>query len=197
MSRDRKHAPQGTLPRRATDRVEDLVAWLLVLVGLVGTIVTLMLASDVYSGQMERARREAAAHTPVTAVLVRDASTAVAAGRAGDSVPDEIPVCWTGRDGLEHTGTTSVTSPTKAGQTVTVWVDHAQRQVPAPPTRADAITGAAIVAVLGWSTLAAALVLAWRAVRRTTLTYNCAGWEREWWEVEPRWSGRARGESIS
>lgn len=197
MSRRRTGTTKGTLPRRGTDRIEDLLAWLLVFLGLLGTVATLVLAGNVYSGQMEQARRERAIHTPVTAVLVRDASSSVAAGRAGESVPDEIPVRWTGPDGLEHTGTTLVTSPRKAGDTVTVWVDHAQRQVPAPPSRTDALAGAVAVTMLGVFSLVMALVLAWRAIRRATLARNCVAWEREWEQVEPRWSGRARGESLS
>jgi len=42
--------------------------------------------------------------------------------------------------------------------------------------------------------LAGASVLAamWGAVRRITLSYNCAAWEREWREVAVIWS-RGKG----
>jgi hypothetical protein len=79
----------------------------------------------------------------------------------------------------------------EAGHTVQIWIDRSGAAVSAPTSDADALAMATITAAI--TVLAGAIVLAalWGSVRRITLSYNWAAWEREWREVAAIWS---RGE---
>ena len=64
--------------------------------------------------------------------------------------------------------------------------------MPEPTSDGDALEMAIITAAI--TVLAGAIVLTalWCVVRRITLSYNCAAWEREWREVAVIWS-RSKG----
>lgn len=187
----------GTPPTRFTDRIERVGAWLLSTLGVLGALVVLFFAENVHTSQLDQARRETASRSPTSGVLLRDTGADLAASRALGGFTVTAPIRWTDRDGVVRVGETVLAEPMKAGDTVTVWTDRENRLAPAPASADDAMVAAVVVTFWLLLALITGLVLAWTGLRRWTLARNCALWELEWAEVEPRWSGRARGESMS
>lgn len=109
-SRDRR------LPRRATDRVEDVVAWLLTAAGLLLVNAAVVAGTVVYTHQVEAARTA----SETRAVLLDDAQVSVAADPA-TLLPARAT--WTDRTGGQRTGIIFVEPPARAGSQVDVWVD--------------------------------------------------------------------------
>ena len=172
------------LPRRRTDRVEDLVAWLVTTLGLLAVLGSLLVGHAAHQAALGRA----SAAGPVRAVLLADAPPAPAADQRVPSPRLRAPVAWTGPDGAAHVASVSVAPALPAGSAVTLWVDRAGRVVADPAERsaeawAFGISAGLTVVALSW----ALLTLAWSAVCRVTASRNAAGWAREWARVEPRW----------
>lgn len=197
MRRNNRSAQVGGHPKRGTDRIEDAAACLLAVVCVAGLIIIWAYAGQVHAGQLQRARQESISRTPVAAVLMQDVRPSVLAGRSGEGPIRGTPVRWTGTDGLERVGVAVAPEQSKAGQTVTLWVDREQRIVHPPTTAQEATVVTVQVAGLLLFSLAVAVTIVWAGVLRWALARNCLGWEREWTEVEPVWSGRARGERRS
>ena len=174
----RRGAPP--LPRRRTDRVEDLVAWLLTTLGLFAAFGCLLVG--------HAAHGHAGAASPVRAVLLVDAPPAPAVDQRVPSPRLRTAVAWTGPDGAGLVASVSVAPALPAGSAVTLWVDGAGRVMADPAERsaeawAFGISAGLTVVALSW----ALLTLAWSAVCRVTASCNAAGWAREWARVEPRW----------
>jgi hypothetical protein len=179
------------LPRRTTDRIEDLVAWALfacaLLLGAAGVFVGL----SAYGGTLERARVEAADRVAVVAVLTEDAPSVHAANPTTDGMP--AAAAWRDAAGNVHTGIVEAGAGTRAGASVPVWVDRSGVVVAAPVSAGDAVVvgvGAGVIAVVVGL---AVLVGIWFGVRRVTAACNAREWERDWARVAPAWG---RGEDA-
>ncbi|MCW0212139.1 MAG: hypothetical protein OJJ54_02180 [Pseudonocardia sp.] len=182
-------APHQAGTRRRTDRVEEAAATVLRLGTVVAVLVIGLFALSVYRGGSDRAVREAADRTQVVAVATADAPVPPAV-RGGGTLPRAVPAVWSTPDGRSRAGDVRVTDRPRAGEEIPLWVDAEGRPVAAPMT-----TGTAV-----WVALADAAVLllllgyvvrrARAGVRAATFRINARAWEREWAEVEPRWSGR-------
>ena len=199
MSGDRARAARGRrrrqrrvlspLPRRRTDRVEDLVAWLLMSLALLAVLGSLLVGRTAHHAALGRA----AAASPVGAVLLSDASPPPATDQRIPAPRTHAPVAWTGADGAAQTALVSVPPALPAGSAVILWVDGAGHPVADPAERAAeawacGISAALTVVALSWGLL----TLVWSAVRRVTAACNAAGWAREWARVEPRWRRSVR-----
>lgn len=180
------------LPHRRTDRVEDLVAWLLMSLALLAVLGSVVVGRAAHDAALGRA----AVAAPVGAVLVGDAESHTASTATDQRVPAPRTVAlvaWTGADGVAHTATVSVPPDLPAGSAVTLWVDGAGRLVGDPAGRAAqasafGISAALTVVALSWGLL----TLVWSAACRLTAARNAAGWAREWARVEPRWRRSVR-----
>jgi hypothetical protein len=167
-----------------------VVAWVLVTLALVTTVVAIGVGGAQREAGTARAKAEAAERTPVRIVLLERATVLPPLDGASAPVPVQVPARWIGPDGDERVAafTTSISRP--AGTELTKWVDRDGRLVP-PPAQATTVavgamlTGAGIT-LGGWM----ALLCVWLLVRRWTGARNAAWWAREWRRVEPRWSGR-------
>ena len=178
----RRGAPP--LPRRRTDRVEDLVAWLLTTLGLFAVLGCLLVGHAAH----QAALGNAGAASPVRAVLLADNPPPPAVDQRVRSPRLRAPVVWTSPDGAAHVASVSLAPALPAGSAVTLWVDRAGRVMADPAERsaealAFGISAGLTVVALSW----ALLTLAWSAVCRVTASCNAAGWAREWARVEPRW----------
>lgn len=178
--------PGRRLPRRATDRVEDAVAWLLTAAGLVLVIVAVMMGVAAHSQQAEAAGM---ASWQTRAVLLEDAEI-VSADELGRPLPMRVPARWTDRSGVEHTSHIQVKTTAAAGTEVDVWLYADGRVLTTPLGReiavAAGILSAAVLLISGGVVLGAA----WHGVRRLTAACNDRRWEQEWVRVGPEWSGR-------
>ena len=172
------------LPRRCTDRVEDLLAWLLTSLGLLAVLASVFVGHAAHQAALGRA----GAASPVRAVLLADAPDPSGVAQRAPARRPSVPASWTDADGVAHVVPVSLPSARPAGAAVTLWVDRAGRVVADPAERstqawAFATSAGLTVVALSW----ALLTLAWSAVCRVTAACNAAGWAREWAWVEPRW----------
>lgn len=174
-------------PRRATDRLEDVVAWLLASMSFLAAIAAVLVGARTHADVLEMARVQAAERAPVVAILTRDTGRA----RSGDAMAS-APVRWIGNDGVERVGDAQVRTGLTAGETVQIWVDRTNRIVDKPVGRADAIVAGACFGATLFAVVAGVLAAAWKGLRGWTLARNCARWEREWAVVEPTWNARYR-----
>jgi hypothetical protein len=185
------------IPRRGTDWLEDAAAWVLVSLGLLGAALSMIVGLQVHGSLLERAQLESSARTPVRAVLLQDAPVIPDADDQENGPLVQVPVRWVDTDGTVRVDQATVDGLPRAGDTVRVWADRDHHLVP-PPTNADDATAAGIVAAgISLFMSVAVLMVVWCGVRHYAFTRNRARWEREWAEVEPRWSGRTLGGNFS
>jgi hypothetical protein len=185
------------IPRRGTDWLEDAAAWVLISLGLLGAALSIIAGMQVHGSLLERARLESSARTPVRAVLLQDAPVIPSADDQENGPMVQVPVRWVDTDGTERVNEATVTGLPRAGDTVRLWADRGHHLVP-PPTNADDAAAAGVVATGISLVLSVALLLVlWCGVRHFAFARNRVRWEREWAEVEPRWSGRTFGGSFS
>jgi hypothetical protein len=186
MSRDPDAPPDDRrFPRRATDRVEDAVAWLLAVAALVLLVVAALTGTAVHGRNAESARMV----TQARAVLLEDAEL-VSAGDPSVRLPVLVEARWTDRSGTAHSGEIFVRKPAEAGTEVDVWLRADGKVSTRPLDRGHAVTAgvvAAVVVVLGGGGVLGAV---WWGVRCLTAVCNARRWEREWARVGPEWSGR-------
>lgn len=186
MSDDPDRMPAaGRLPRRATDRVEDLVAWVLTVGALLSVVLACLTGLVVHGRESERVDLGSGSTSQARAVLLENA--AVTTGDYGMHHLVLVPARWTDRAGLEHTDPVVVTESARAGTEVVVWID-ATGEITAPPThRVNAVAGGIVSAIGVLCVGTTVLVATWVAVRGVTGRLNSRRWEREWARVEPLW----------
>jgi hypothetical protein len=179
--------------RRGSDTIQ---AWLTLAVILASFLaapwIAWWTASTTY-GTEQRASEWAAGHShAVTAILVRDATTA--RPTAGDpELPGPqhvlVPARWTGPDGVVRSGSVPVAVGTRAGSTVDVWIDE-HGALTTPPRRHNPALNATVAATVAASVAivllaGVRLAVVWSLDRR-----RLRSWEAEWQIVGPRWSRR-------
>jgi hypothetical protein len=175
----------GRPPRRATDRVEDVVAWVLAAAALFLVVAACVTGLAVYGRESERAELDSRSRSPVRAVLLQDAL--LMTGDFGERVPVRVPARWTDRAGHEHSGVIEVETAKPAGTEVQVWVDAAGQVVSRPVRPLNAVVGgvaSAFGVLCAGGTLLGAM---WFGVRGLTGRRNARHWDREWELVEPDW----------
>jgi hypothetical protein len=181
---------EGPLPRRATDRVEDAVAWVLTAAALLLVVIAGVTGLATYGRESARAELESGSRSPVRAVLLEDAQLVV--GELGERLPIRAMARWTDRNGLDHSGVLDVGYAELAGSEVEVWVDAAGMVVSRPVRPLNAVVGGIAA---GFGVLCAGgtlLVATWLGVRGLTARRNAGHWEREWEQMEPEWRRRLR-----
>jgi hypothetical protein len=187
-SQDRRPARTGRLPRRGTDRVEDAVAWLLMIAALFGLVLAGYVALDIHAATVEQGRVARGERAQVEAMLLDDAPVQY---READFDGVALrSVRFTDPAGLDRTAVVPLPGRPSAGDVVRLWVDRAGRVVPAPFTSLDAVVLGGFAGVAAAVVGAAVLAVAWMALRRVLDARNCAAWGREWASVEPLWTGR-------
>jgi hypothetical protein len=173
------------LPRRPTDRVEDLVAWLLAIAALLVVASACLTGIAVHGREAARVDDGGGSVSQVRAVLLED--VIVLTGDYGMHRLATVPARWTDRAGLEHTDAVVVTHSARAGTEVGLWIDAAGRITPPPLRPVNAVFGG-IVAAIGVLCAGATLIVAsWLGVRSVTARVNSRRWEQGWARVEPLW----------
>lgn len=166
---------------RATDHVEDVAAWLLVVLA----VAVVCLAIGV--GQLGHDRM-LAQDRPEDRVLVDAVVLDPAIAVPG---PSGSLVRWVSPAGATVVSRVPPTAHVPGGH-IALWVNRRSGTLADPPsdtTSADVVgwtwTGAVVLG--GWTLL----VLAWFGVRALTERHNARAWARGWSRVEPAWSGRS------
>jgi hypothetical protein len=180
----RRRRAVDRMPRRPTDRIEDLVAWLLVAAGLLALVFAGSVATAVYRDGVARSATEVVQRHEVVAELVARPVPMAGRSRIGT-------VRWTAANGTVRTGRVPVTAvrPGTDG-TLRIWVDAAGALSHPPTTPGQAVQAAAVTAVAVALVGLALLAGVWAGVRVLVDRSNAARWEREWARVGPRWSRR-------
>lgn len=176
----------AVLHRRAR-RLEDAVWLLLTALVLVAAAVLTAVAVSVHGSTVERGRELAAERRLTSALVVTDAPIIA----HGSYSTHEAEVRWTGRDGLPHTGNTTLTERHAPGETVEIWVDTRERPVLAPPDARDAVIAAAVTWLLGMMAAVAGIAVLGRLLLAWAWWRLGRSWEQDWAQVEPRWAGRS------
>jgi hypothetical protein len=190
MPPDPDHPPAASRrPRRGTDRVEDVSAWILATAALLLIVVAVVTGIGTYGREADRAEVQRTSTSQVRAVLLENANVTISEG--GGPIPARVPARWTDRDGREHTGPVSVDRTAPAGTEIDVWID-AEGEITTRPTSAmNAVLGGVFAAFGVLCAGGTVLVAAWWGVRRATARVNARRWEREWTDVEPEWRRKA------
>jgi hypothetical protein len=173
--------------RRRSDLIE---AWLLPAVIAAFLVLGPLLAGGV--AMWVRADATAARHAQLSWHRV---SAVLLAGAPGPMMTDDranswivwTPARWT-LDGKPRRGQVPAAAGTRAGSTVTVWLDRSG-QVQRPPLTAGQARDRVLVAAGIALTLLAVFLaaLAW-AIQRMLNWRRLAGWEHAWLAVGPQWS---------
>jgi hypothetical protein len=183
---------KSRFPRRSTDRFDDVAAWLLSALAVLGLGIALSVGMSEVATGMQSARVESATRIPAIATLVADAPLAAESPTGMPHVQAVATVSWTAPDGTRRAGAAVVGVGTRAGATVPVWLTGDGQLTGAPATPSAAV-GAGITTGLAVVAVAACVVAAgWRITRRLTLALNVRAWEREWAVMEPRWRNLPR-----
>jgi hypothetical protein len=183
----------GRLPRRGVDRLEDAATWLLMSLALTTLIVSAVVGVLVHATNMDAARVQAAERTAVDATALGDSPLLPTPdGFDPGMLAVEVPVRWTGPDGIVHVADAPVSGSTANGQPVSIWLDRTGRPVPAPASAADALVQGITVGGLLLALGAVVVGLGWLAAQRGIGRLNAGFWEREWARVGPQWTGHGR-----
>jgi hypothetical protein len=180
----RRRRAVDRMPRRPTDRVEDLVAWLLAAAGLLTLVLAGAVAGAVHGDGVARSVTEVAQRHDAVAELVTHPGPL--SGRYQVGVAR-----WTTADGTVHTGRVPVTAvrPGTDGR-MRIWIDAAGALSRPPTTAGQALLAAAVTFVAVTLAGLALLAAAWAGVQALVDRRNAARWERDWARVGPRWSRR-------
>ena len=182
----RRHEPR--LRNRLTDRLEDLVAGLLVLIAALGLLVAVTAGAAAHADTMARSGVEASSRISTTAILSADAPVLAGSEASGSYLPQTTAAAaWTAPDGTPRTGAVPVSPGARKGRKVAIWMGRDGALAAAPPSPFVAVVAAGVAG--GEVLVITALVLAgaWWVTRRTTARMNHGAWEREWAAIEPLW----------
>ena len=189
-----RRSPPVRLPWRPTDRVEEVAAWVLTILGVLTALLAVTTGVRLHDEGMHRIRLETRGRMQVQAVLLEPANPNAGGERTLGVRVVAVPrsIRYLAPDGTERVTDVPVTGAEHPGRAVPLCVDRSGQVVGAPGHTADAV-GRAAVGALGIA-LIGTLILggSWAGVRAATRRVNMARWEREWMLVEPRWSGRTR-----
>ncbi|MFD8022835.1 hypothetical protein ACFV6G_20715 [Streptomyces lavendulae] len=176
---------------READRTRARLRVVLVVACLLAAVCGVAVGRSAWTDS-RRAAEEIAAHRhSVRAVAVGESAHRAGTGLTGRPV-SVAPVTWQDTAHRLHTQSVPVPAATRHGDTVRLWIDDRGNPAPAPPGAAETAlnaiglgAGASAVGVLAAGALVGARL---RGVDRR----SARAWEREWENVEPRWSGRLR-----
>ena len=189
-----RDSPPVRMPRRPTDRVEDVAAWVLTILGALTAVLAVTTGLRLYDEGMHRIGLETRERMQVQAVLLEPANPDAAGERPPGVRVVAVPtsIRYLAPDGAEYVADVPVTGAVAAGRAVPLWVNPSGQVVGAPGHTVDAVGRAAVgavgIALIGFLILGGS----WAGVSAATRRVNMARWEREWMQVEPRWSGRTR-----
>ncbi|HTK66380.1 MAG TPA: hypothetical protein VL595_28650 [Pseudonocardia sp.] len=171
---------------RASDRVEGLVAVILLAAGFAAIGLAVWLGGTVADSVRASDSRWLATSYP--AVAVATDSGRVTAGPAGDgaSSPWLTHVTWTDPDGASHNGVVATSRPVPLGAPVQVRVDEAgwpRVAEPSDPGAAGVVVGA-FALLTSWFVLG----LLWVAAENLVLRHNLRQWDIDWRRACRQWS---------
>jgi hypothetical protein len=175
--------------RRGTDRIEDIAAWLLTVIGIVVLIVAAALGIEDHARGMERVRSDLAERVEATAVVLADPPDQIV--EPASAAPYvSVPARWTDPAGVQHEGTIMAPSSILAGTEVHIWLDREGELARPPFSELSALLNALALAATVLALGGCAIGALWKALRRITTAHNARAWEREWARIGPEWTSQ-------
>ena len=175
--------------RRPADRVEAWLRLLMLTLLLTAVPVTAigfgLMANQVLTHQAQAQQRS---DRLVSAVLTNQVPTSVVDPYVAD--PEVwAKARWTAPDGAARSGQILAPAGTRAGSTISIWVNTSGGTVDPPPKRAAVLTGSTAFGVTTGLMLILLLVGLQAAARRTLDRQRLAAWDGEWRTTGPLWTG--------
>jgi hypothetical protein len=174
------------LLKRGSDRMQFAARVLLLILLVTAAPVALAVAGATGSQTRSLANAQAAARHQVGATLLADAPPAGDAAHPG--LRSEARASWTAPSGVDREGIVAVPGETRAGTSVSIWVDRAGNETKRPLGTADVVSRAiayGVATFLGISTL---VTVSYLAVRVLLDRHRMRRWAADWAVVEPVWS---------
>lgn len=179
---------------RGTDRVDSVVAAVLIAFVLIVVPFAAAFGTVTYTGLAERSHAELQTRHAQSAVLVEDPRPVVVAdahSRSPDT-QDRATAQWTAPDGTLRSTDVETAPGTHRGDTVTVWVDT-NGNVAAEPRSGMQNAAIAVSAALSvWAGAAVGALLLYSGVRWISGRSRMRQWDREWNDL-----GRTPGWPVS
>jgi hypothetical protein len=174
--------------RRASDRAETLVLFVLTTVFLVCAPLAAPAAGAWAHASAQRAElTQAASRFQVSAVVVTKPTRPVVSYGGFVSTAHAR---WTAPNGAVVTNTVPVPFGTVAGAKVSVWSTRDGQLTWPPLTGSQVANLTGLVELAGVAGLAAVLALAGALARWLLNRRRLAGWDADWQATEPRWTTR-------
>ncbi|WP_327068587.1 Rv1733c family protein [Kitasatospora sp. NBC_01302] len=172
---------------RPVDRARSRLLLTVTVAMLLCVAFSTLLALTRLDGMVAQAHRTAQHRHQVTATTL-----AAAGSDSLTSAATSAKAAWDYPPTDHRTGVVPVLAGTAPGVRISLWVDDSGK--PAAPPQADRrLETTAGMYGLGVFAVTGAAVWTGRAVRRRVLDRRAAcGWEHDWQQVEPLWSGRSR-----
>jgi hypothetical protein len=164
-----------------------LAAWIVGVLGTLGTGLAASLWVDHDLGARRAAARE------VSAVLLEDAPDDAALTPYGGDGSVWAQVRWTDPDGSTHTSRAKVDPGGEQGGRVTVWIDRTGTPVQQPPGTLEARLQAALLGTPAAIGTACLTLIATRLILTRMERRRMAEWETEWAQIGPGWRKRMNG----
>ncbi|WP_009472548.1 hypothetical protein [Rhodococcus sp. JVH1] len=179
---------------RGTDRVDSVVAAVLITVVLIVVPFAAAFGTVTYTGLAERSHAELQTRHAQSAVLVEDPRPVVVAdahSRSPDT-QDRATAQWTAPDGTLRSTDVETAPGTHRGDTVTVWVDTNGNVVAEPRSGMQNAAIAVSAALSVWAGAAVGALLLYSGVRWISGRSRMRQWDREWNDL-----GRTPGWPVS
>ena len=173
------------------DHVEGAVLAL----GLAVTVLAIPFAgaagSEIYAYQRSQVVVQQASRHETTAVLIEDAPESIGASERGGTVEaTAVLATWRLTDGSARQGEVQAHYESKAGSTVTIWIDESGNPSDPQMTAEGAAIDAITLALMMWGGVASAMALLYLATRFAHKRIRLGRWAREWEQISPEWTGR-------
>ena len=179
---------------RGTDRVDSVVAAVLIAFVLIVVPFAAAFGTVTYTGLAERSHAELQTRHAQSAVLVEDPRPVVVAdahSRSPDT-QDRATAQWTAPDGTLRSTDVQTAPRTHRGDTVTVWVDTNGNIVAEPRSGMQNAAIAVSAALSVWAGAAVGALLLYSGVRWISGRSRMRQWDREWNDL-----GRTPGWPVS
>ncbi|MFD7006191.1 hypothetical protein [Rhodococcus jostii] len=179
---------------RGTDRVDSVVAAVLIAFVLIVVPFAAAFGTVTYTGLAERSHAELQTRHAQSAVLVEDPRPVVVAdahSRSPDT-QDRATAQWTAPDGTLRSTDVQTAPGTHRGDTVTVWVDTNGNIVAEPRSGMQNAAIAVSAALSVWAGAAVGALLLYSGVRWISGRSRMRQWDREWNDL-----GRTPGWPVS
>jgi hypothetical protein len=174
---------------RTSDRLGSVARALLAVSLFAAVPIALTAASATYTHVRAVATAQAGERHSVSVTLVEDVPPPP--DEAWSNPPnEEATAAWADPAGVEHDVPVSVPAGTRAGSTVSVWIDRDGNRTP-PPLAGGAVTAEAVcVGILALGGLCLVALGAYRWVCALLDRSRSRRWAADWVIVEPVWSRR-------